>query len=353
MAPREVATVLKEFSQVKPPNFRPTTSHALERARQWRHYLIRFESVFEVLSLKDEDDATKVKLLTVHEYDIVHKASEAVADAQVAALSGVYKKLKGKLNIYYQTKTLEEYAKTRLSTIQQKDSQSASDLLVEIKELISDAGWNEASNRDDQIKSVLLRALKSEAVRQQYRFSTLPGKTEFTLDDIVEVANVIARSADANKQRLEHVVQAIRHYQPKGFRSNNRQNQSQNQRKYQNKPCFGCGSRKHPNNKDPRCPAKDVQCYGCSKKGHFQSQCRGGSNPKNRKPFNPKNKFNKKKQFYTKKVQGPSNTPGSEPPSVNSPGVDQPSNEPSDQYNAQANIGDSLANLLDQNVFFS
>ena len=61
----------------------------------------------------------------------------------------------------------------------------------------------------------------------------------------------------------------------------------------------------------------------------------------------------KKKQYYTKKVQGPSNTPGSEPPSVNSPGVDPPSNEPSDQYSAHASIGDSLANLLDQNVFFS
>ena len=307
MAPRAVAEVLKEFNHIKPTNFRSTSGNASETARQWKKYLTRFENIFDILSLKDEDDATKVKLLQAHEYDIVRKAEASIDDTQVTAESGVYKKLKKKLNLYFQIPTLEEYARNKLALITQRDGQTASDLLVEIKELISDAGWGEASNVTEQIKATLLKALKSETVRQQYRFSLLAGKTELTLSAIVEVANVIERSAVTSQRNnaSDPMVQAVRHYQPRQFRPQGNQNQrNQYQGKNQNQPtrrCFGCGSSQHRSNKDPKCPARDVICHGCSKKGHFQKLCRsGGNSRKNPRSYN-KNRYSKKN--FVKKVE--------------------------------------------------
>jgi len=38
--------------------------------------------------------------------------------------------------------------------------------------------------------------------------------------------------------------------------------------------CYFCGQEKHPRQ---RCPAKDVNCSGCGKKGHFAKVCRAKS----------------------------------------------------------------------------
>ena len=38
------------------------------------------------------------------------------------------------------------------------------------------------------------------------------------------------------------------------------------------KMCTRCG--KFPEHKRQLCPAKDVECHGCGKKGHFKAMCR-------------------------------------------------------------------------------
>ena len=45
--------------------------------------------------------------------------------------------------------------------------------------------------------------------------------------------------------------------------------------------CFFCGNAKHPRSK---CPAPEVICLKCQKKGHFAKVCRS-------KPANPKSKI--------------------------------------------------------------
>ena len=52
-------------------------------------------------------------------------------------------KLKKKINLYYQTDKLEDYARLKLKTIRQRDRQSTADPKVEIGDLYTDAGWGE------------------------------------------------------------------------------------------------------------------------------------------------------------------------------------------------------------------
>ena len=86
-------------------------------------------------TLEITDEPQRVKLLTLHEFELVRKAKAAVPDTQVAAIAGEYKKLQGKLDIYLETKKLKDSARKKLSEIKQKEGQSAADVLILIEEL--------------------------------------------------------------------------------------------------------------------------------------------------------------------------------------------------------------------------
>ena len=332
MPARDFATVMKEWPSVKPATFTRTSTNHLEVARQFKHYEKRFDTVFKILKLTEgDDDETKVSLWTLHEYDLVTKATEAIDDTQVSTVSGVYKKFIKKLNLYFCTDTLEEYARAKLTNLSQKENQSAADFLVVIKQLIQDAGWTDASIAADLTKTKLLQGLRSEIVRQQYRFSTLPGKTEFTVADIVEVANVISQSerGQTGNQRLytsDQVVQAVRQWQPQRYRAQRNQNQNRRNPKKnqnQNRACYGCGSRSHRSNRDPKCPARDASCHKCQKKGHFKKYCMSGGNSRKKFTYNKYNNNNKKfnqKKNWVKKVEQGSRDPSE---SASAPNSDQ------------------------------
>ena len=317
MAPKKKEDVLKSWNAIKPPGFCPTSSNVLEIARQWKHQVIKYENYFEIIGLTEEDDDNKVSIIKLQDYDFATKADKSIDDNQVASQSGSYKKLIEKLNIYFEIKTLLDYARNKLSSVVQKEGQSANDLLVEIQDLITDAGWKEASNATQQIKTVLLRALKSDVVRQQYQFSLMLGKTELTLADIVQVAKVVARSP------AQHQVKAVRQYKPKQYRpqgnrnqfrrNNQNRNRNQNQNQNQPKPCYGCGSRQHQTNKDPKCPAKNIICNICKKTGHFANQCFSAKDKKRNYNRNRRNQ-------YVKRVDQESNPTPQNPGTSRAPG---------------------------------
>ena len=108
-----------------------------------------------------DDDETKVNLWTLHEYDLATKATEAIVDTHFSTVSVVYKKFIEKLNLYFQTDTLEEYARSKLENITQKENQSVADFLVVIKQLIQLQGWTDASIVDEMTKKKILKGLRS------------------------------------------------------------------------------------------------------------------------------------------------------------------------------------------------
>ena len=106
MPARDFAIVMKEWPNVKPAPFTRTSTNHLEVARQIKHYEKRFDTVFKLLKLKEGDDnETKISLWTLHEYDLLTKATEAIEDTRVSTASGVYKKFIKKLNLYFQRDT--------------------------------------------------------------------------------------------------------------------------------------------------------------------------------------------------------------------------------------------------------
>ena len=270
---------------------------------------------------------------------MVRKAESAIEDAQVAGQADDLKKLKKRIDLYFQTDKLEDYARLKLKTIKQADGQSAADLKVEITDLYTDAGWSDVSNLDDQIKATLLSALKNDNVRLQWKFSNMAGKTPLTIGGIISVANAY-QEAKAEQQISHHTVQAVRQGKRQAFKK-----YQENKFSQPPKPqCSGCGSRQHAYRSD-LCPAKDATCHQCQKLHHYKTMCRSKSST-TKPQFSQKKNFGKKK-FYPKKRYYQTNK------------VDVQTQEASHSVNTSANTSAGasghasadLADLLDRQVF--
>ena len=75
-----LSEVLKQFNSLKLDKFRPTTSNTLERAREVKKYFRQLDSIFTTLAISD---ANQIKIIKIHEYDLVRRAEAAIEDAQV------------------------------------------------------------------------------------------------------------------------------------------------------------------------------------------------------------------------------------------------------------------------------
>ena len=312
----DFSKTFKEFSSLKLDPFRPTTTHVIIRAREFKKYFAKIVAILDTLGITDEE--SRVKLITIHDFDLVKQAKAAVTDTQVSSTSGVFKKLQKKLEIYLQCNKLEEQARRRLTNLKQKPNQSAADILVEITELYEEAGWSDSSKKDEQIRSYLMEALRHDEVRLQYNYSEMQGKVALTIAQIIDVANVVEANAVSNQLSREktwsssEVVKAIKQYHQRP-KANSGQNSSSQKA---SRPCLGCGSKDHKY-RSPSCAAAKAKCRHCGNLGHFQSQCLQKNRPAAGNHTSNKKQFRKKKKqryFRANKVgESETNNPDTEP----------------------------------------
>ena len=282
---------LKNWKAYKIEKFKPTTTDIIENARAMRKFIIIIENVFTILGIEDEESRTKLFKLT--DVELSGKIDKAISDQQVVNVAGAWKKLKKKVELFYQIPKLEESARQKFKTVKQKEGQIPLHLHVEILELWDEAGYSATGDeKDTQIKETLLSAVRDNEVRRQYRYSKMPGQTELSISGILEVANVLAlEKKAAPTYTVNQVTAAFR----QASSSKSWKNPKSNSQSGKKDTCFGCGREGH-RSRSKTCPAVDKECFGCKKKGHFKSMCRSkqsGAQAKN---------FQKKKNWQSKKV---------------------------------------------------
>lgn len=281
---------LKSWKAYKIEKFRPTTTDIIETARQMRKFLIIIENVFQILGI--EDAASQTKLFKLTDVELTSRIEKAIADDQVTNVQGEFKKLKKKVEIFYQISKLEESARIKFKTIKQKEGQQPLQLHVEILELWDECGYSATGDeKTTLVKETLLSALRDNEVRRQYRYSKMPGQTELTIAAVLEVANVLALEKKATPTyTVNQVTAAVR----QASSSKSWKNTKQNTQSGKQDTCFGCGREGH-RFKSKSCPAAEKECYGCKKKGHFKQMCRSRQSGASSKNF-------QKKKYQSKKV---------------------------------------------------
>ena len=292
---------LKNWKAYKIEKFKPTTTDIIENARAMRKFIIIIENVFTILGIEDEESRSKLFKLT--DVELSGKIDKAISDQQVVNVAGAWKKLKKKVELFYQIPKLEESARQKFKTVKQKEGQIPLHLHVEILELWDEAGYSATGDeKDTQIKETLLSAFRDNEIRRQYRYSKMPGQTELTISGILEVANVIAlEKKAAPTYTVNQVTAAFR----QASSSKSWKNPKSNSQSGKKDTCFGCGREGHKF-RSKTCPAAEKECFGCKKKGHFKSMCRSkqsGAQAKN---------FEKKKNYQSKQVKEADNSESSE-----------------------------------------
>ena len=252
---------LKNWKAYKIEKFKPTTTDIIENARAMRKFIIIIENVFTILGIEDEESRTKLFKLT--DVELSGKIDKAISDQQVVNVAGAWKKLKKKVELFYQIPKLEESARQKFKTVKQKEGQIPLHLHVEILELWDEAGYSATGDeKDTQIKETLLSAFRDNEVRRQYRYSKMPGQTELTISGILEVANVIAlEKKAAPTYTVNQVTAAFR----QASSSKSWKNPKSNSQSGKKDTCFGCGREGHKF-RSKACPAVEKECFGCKKK---------------------------------------------------------------------------------------
>ena len=281
---------LKNWKAYKIEKFKSTTTDIIENARQMRKFIIIIENVYEILGI--DDDESQQKLFKLTDIELSGKIEKAISNEQVADVDGAWKKLKKKVELYFQIPKLEESARQKFKIIRQKEGQQPLQLQVEILELWDECGYSATGDeKNTQVKETLLSALRDNEVRRQFRYSKMPGQQELGISGILEVANVLAlEKKAAPTYTVNQVTAAFRQTSSKSWK-----NPKQNSQSGKKDTCFGCGREGH-RFRDKNCPALEKECFGCKKKGHFKSMCKSkqaGAQAKN---------FQKKKNWQSKKV---------------------------------------------------
>ena len=65
-------------------------------------------------------------------------------------------------------------------------------------ELYKEAGWNDSSKKDEQIRTYFLEALRHDEVSRQCNYSEMQGKVPLTIAQIINVANDVEANAISN-----------------------------------------------------------------------------------------------------------------------------------------------------------
>ena len=223
---------------------------------------------------------------------------------EVSTVSGEYKKLVERLNIYLHVPKLRDAARQRLYNIKQRPGQQAADVLVLIEETFEEAEWSEASNKTDQVRDLLLNALRHEEVHRQWRYSNMKGKVQLTIPQIVKLADTYSEEKKTySAEQVEHLISHVKAVRQefKKYRPSYNYQQPSTSKKSNQKPCDGCGSTSHEY-KSSECPARNNKYRKCDWLGHFPSVCRGTAKKKATQSSPKKGKGKRKSSKWSKKV---------------------------------------------------
>ena len=114
--------------------FKFTSEDKFEKAKQVWKLLAKYDTTFEDLGIEDPKECAK--LFQLLEPDLKESAEEgtSVNNAQVKAATDEWKRLKAKLNFFYDVDKLKSQAREKVHNIKQQH-RSAKQLLVDILEL--------------------------------------------------------------------------------------------------------------------------------------------------------------------------------------------------------------------------
>ena len=249
-------------SSLKGPE--PLDFSASDLANEWKQWRKRCEW-FLVATRKDEDDQ-EVKVGVV--LTLLGKEGMRIYETFVFATAGDAKKLKPVLDAFdrfFQPLHSEVFERYRFKIRNQLAGEKFDNWMLDLRGLVKNTNYTSltaATIEESMLRDQIVLGIFDESVREK-----LLVEKDLTFAKACE----IVRACEAAKSQLQKIststeVSTVHRLVSKEQKSRGGSSQDQF--------CGGCGRR----HKADQCLAKNVVCYGCSQKGHYQRRCPNAGN---------------------------------------------------------------------------
>ena len=245
----------------------PSSNLASKELLHWKRTFVNFLSVLPQANL----DKLSVLANFVSPTIFQHIEDSTDYDAAMEILESLFIKPKNEI-----------FARHVLATRRQQPSETLDQYLQALKTLSKDCNFKNvtaAQYCEESIRDALITGLQSSHIRQRLlENKTLDLKTAFDQARAFELA---MRSSETYTATQPSVNSAVPTYSDIPPSLTELPEASTVAAMEVENSCFFCGNARHPRSK---CPARDVTCLKCQKKGHFAKVCRG-------KPANPRGRI--------------------------------------------------------------
>ncbi|CAB4023460.1 Retrovirus-related Pol poly from transposon opus [Paramuricea clavata] len=254
---------------LRPERFETDPSSNLA-SKEWLHWKRTFVNILSVLPQENLD---KLSVLAnfVSPTIFLHIEDSTDYDAAMEILESLFIKPKNEI-----------FARHVLATRRQQPSETLDEYLQALKTLSKDCNFKDVTAAlycEESIRDAFITGLQSSHIRQRLlENKTLDLKTAFDQAPALELA---MRSSETYTVTQPSVNAAVPTYSDISHSPTELPESRTVAAMEVENSCFFCGNARHPRSK---CPARDVTCLKCQKKGHFAKVCRG-------KPANPRGRI--------------------------------------------------------------
>ncbi|XP_029192721.2 uncharacterized protein LOC114959009 [Acropora millepora] len=254
----QMATAAGNFNIPPPANFNPKTE-------DWNQWISRYE-LFEAATQRDGlPDKVRINTLL---YVMGNNAVDIYQSFKLSSEGNTYTNVKQKFKEHFKGKVALVFERTQFVRRLQQEKEGVMSFIEDLQKRADICSFGDL--RDQMVYTQIVAGLRDSQLRRR-----LMANENLTLDQVIAEA----KSAEITKQQ-DQILQSnptaadlskIKDIHDKFKNGKNGKDDDRSKRNVQ-KPCYKCGAQpSHPPN---RCPAKNVTCSACKKKGHFAKVCK-------------------------------------------------------------------------------
>ena len=256
-----MTTAATNLSIPPPVYFNPKTD-------DWNQWISRYE-LFETASQRD-GLSDKVRINTLL-YVMGNNAVDVYQSFKLSSDNTTFENVKQKFKDHFKGKVTLVFERTQFVRRLQQDKEPVMAFIEDLQKRADLCAFGEL--RDQMVHTQIVAGLRDSQLRRR-----LMANDDLTLDQVIAQAksaeitkqqdqilqNNASTSVDVSEVHDKKFQQPKQSY-PKTKKKSSAKTQTQ-------KPCYKCGTQ--PSHPPYRCPAKDVTCNLCKKKGHYAKVCK-------------------------------------------------------------------------------
>lgn len=247
-------------------SFTPPQPFDFKKPDEWEKWKKRFELFLSASGLDKEEETRKVSTLM---YCLGEDAEGVLVSTNIRDDDRKkYKEVMSKFDEYFKVRRNVIYERAKFNTREQREGETADEYITALYELIETCEYG-------TLKEEILRDRLVVGIRDKRMSEKLQLEADLTL----ESAKKSIRQKEAVRQQSKELATSTKQHLVEDVTRQTTRRPPRSRAGTASKPqdsatppkCIRCGRRKHQGNE--KCPARNVICHNCKKRGHFKAHC--------------------------------------------------------------------------------